>query len=189
MADDTGETMITREQALACLNILGLTGPPPGPDDMSRAESLGHLLFLVEASAFANNDRLDQEALRLGYAAAANMVVTGSMGIEGDAGTLITMHLLARALEDRIRRTRLDLEGLDTPVGPDEWSPFQAISAALDGALALIARPAPPFVFESSEQAELKAMRGAIDSASTHLHAALSQLGEGVGVIERMTQT
>jgi hypothetical protein len=145
--------MITRQQAVACLEILGLRGSAPTANELSRAEVIGHLLFLVEAAALADSDRLDQESLRAGYGTTANMVVTGSMGIEGDAGTLITVHLLTRLVADRLRRTRLDLAGLDTPVqAAGGWSPFPAIDSALDGVLGLLARPAPPFVFEESEQ-------------------------------------
>jgi hypothetical protein len=188
MADGTGKVMITREQALACLEILGLVGPPPSPDEMSRAESLGHLLFLVEASVMADTDRLDQEAVRDGYATAATMVVTGSMGIEGDTGTLITLQILAHTVADRIRRTRLDLDVLDAPVEAEGgWSPCHAIGAALDSVLSLLDRPAPPFVFDGSEQAELRAMRAAIETADPHVRTALSLLSDGICVVERLT--
>jgi len=184
-----GKAMITREQAVACLEILGLQGPAPSADELSRPEAIGHLLFLVEAAALADSDRLDQEALRVGYDTAANMVVTGNMGIEGDAGTLITLQLLVRLVEDRLRRTRLDLADLDTPVQDvGGWSPFQAIDSALDGVLALVARPAPPFVFEESEQFELQAMRDAIEAAERGVRTALSRLGGGIGTVQRLSQ-
>ncbi|MBR7830621.1 hypothetical protein KDK95_30245 [Actinospica sp. MGRD01-02] len=186
MADETGRAIITREQALACLEILGLEGPPAGPGEFQRAEALGHLLFLVEASALADTDRLDQEALSSGYATAANMIVTGSMGIDGDARTLVTLRLLSRTVEDRLRRTRLDLAALDTPLESDgAWSPYDAVSAALDAILALLARPAPPFVFDGSAPFELRAMRTAIETADRHARTALSRLGNGVRVIEQ----
>lgn len=190
MADDTGRAIITREQALACLKILGLEGLPAGPGEFQRAEALGHLLFLVEASALADTDRLDQEAMSSGYATAANMVVTGSMGIEGDTGTLVTLQLLSRTVEDRIRRTRLDLAALDTPLESDGgWSPYDAVSAALDAVLTLLARPVPPFVFDGSAPFELRAMRTAVDTAAKHTRTALSRLGDGVRVIEQRAQS
>jgi hypothetical protein len=189
VADDANAFMITRGQAVACLEILGLQGPAPSPDELSRAEALGHLLFLAEAAALADSDRLDQEALRAGYSTAAHMVVTGSMGIEDDAGVLVTLQLLSRLVEDRMRRTRLDLADLETPLGAEGgWSPFRAIDAALDGVLALLARPAPPFVFDQSAPFEVRAMRDAIAAAETGVRTSLYRLVGGIRTVERLAQ-
>jgi hypothetical protein len=189
MANTPSAPMITQEQAVACLQILGIEAHAPTPDKLPRAQALGHLLFLIEASTLADVDRLDQESLRVGYAAAANMVVTGSMGIEGDADTLITLHLLGRLVEDRLRRTRLDLADLDTPVEDGTgWSPTAAIDAMLNSMLALVGHGVPPFVFDGSSQVEVEAMRNAIKTAEVGIHAALSQLGDGLQTAGRLAQ-
>jgi hypothetical protein len=54
--------------------------------------------------------------------------------------------------------------------------------------LSLLARPAPPFVFDGSAPFELRAMRTAIDTADQYTRAALSRLGDGVRVIEQRTR-
>ena len=181
--------MITQEQAAACLQILGLDGPVPTPGELPRADAIGHLLFLVEAAVLADIDRLDQEALRAGYNSAAITVITGSMGIAGDAGTLYALHLLARLAEDRLRRTRLSLTDLDTPVGNEGgWSLFPAVDAALDGMLALLDRKTPAFVFDGSSPDEVQSMRDAIEFAETSLRTSLSRLAAGTQLAERLAQ-
>ncbi|MFI1583424.1 hypothetical protein [Embleya sp. NPDC020630] len=73
MSEESRRPMISREQVVACLRVPGVDVPEPAddPDAMSRPMALGLLLFLIEAAAAGDVDRLDQEVLRSGYQAGA----------------------------------------------------------------------------------------------------------------------
>lgn len=185
--DGDTDKMISREQALACLQTLGLEQDSHAgePDAPSGAEAVGYLLFRVEVGALADVDRLGQEDLRRGFAAAAAMVA-GDLGFGGDAATLATFAVLSRILEDRLRRTRLDLADLAPALEADAWSAYGAIDAVIDGVLALTARTTPALVHIDSEQHELTKADEALQHALSRLHEANRQLEDGRKVIARL---
>ena len=149
--------------------------------------------MLLEAGALVDLDRLDHEGVRAGYADAAHLLVTFGVGIEGQPGTLMTPRLLARVVEDRIRRARLDFAELaperePEPVPHHGWGPSAAVDAALDAVLALLVRSVPPYVSDASEPGELSAMREAIDAAQAGIRVAGACLAEGARAVQRMQQ-
>ncbi|MGH3628380.1 MAG: hypothetical protein ACRDRL_13200 [Sciscionella sp.] len=185
--DGDTDKMISREQAMACLQALGLEQDPHAgePDAPSRAEAVGYLLFRVEVGALADVDRLGQEDLRRGFAAAAAMVAA-DLGFGGDAATLATFAVLSRILEDRLRRTRLDLADLAPVLEAGAWSAYGAIDAVLDGVLALTARETPALVHVESEEHELTAAGEALKHALGGLREATRQLEDGRRLVERL---
>ncbi|MBR7838780.1 hypothetical protein KDL01_36265 [Actinospica durhamensis] len=190
MTRDAGEAMITRAQILSCLEILGLRGT--GTNLLTRPEAFGYLLLLLEAGALVDLDRLDHEGVRAGYVDAARLLVTFGVGIEGQPRALMTPRLLARVVEDRIRRARLDFAELAPEREPEPaphfgWGPSAAVDAALDAVLALLVRSVPPHVSDASEPGELSAMREAID-AQAGIRVAGACLAEGARAVQRMQQ-
>jgi hypothetical protein len=145
---------------------------------------MGHLLFMVELGTLADVDRLGQEDLRRGYCAAAGLIATDDLDSGGDAATLAT---LAEILEDRLRRTRLDLADLATSAEAGEWRPFDAVDVVLDAVLTLTARSTPPLVHLDGEEHELTAASEAIQSALARLRESTRQLEDGHSAVERLS--
>ena len=111
----------------------------------------------------------------------------------------MTPRLLARVVEDRIRRARLDFAELaperelgpvpvpvPEPVPHYGWGPSAAVDAALDAVLAFLVRSVPPHVSDASEPGELSAMREAVGAAQAGIRVAGACLAEGARAAQRV---
>ncbi|MFE7963418.1 hypothetical protein ACFU0X_10245 [Streptomyces cellulosae] len=101
---------------------------------MSRAATLGALLFTVEQLLMFDVDRVELAEVRSGY---VNMALMAGMSMSGDdlpAGVLVpalefsadnwenASFVFARLVENRLNRTRLDLEEMAAPHDPEKFN-------------------------------------------------------------------
>ncbi|GCD92396.1 hypothetical protein [Embleya hyalina] len=177
--------MISREQAVACLRVLGVEVPEPAddPDPMSRPMALGLLLFLIEAAAAGDVDRLDQEVLRSGYQSGARSAAADHPRAD-DAW--VTTFVWTRAIEDRLRRTALDLADTAVPTQEGVWGAAPAITHGLDAVLALLASTSPPDPHALGQAEVVEIVRGSLRSADAHLVAARAQIEKGRAAIREL---
>ncbi|MGC0415881.1 hypothetical protein [Embleya sp. AB8] len=188
MTERSGGPMISREQAVACLRVLGVDIPDPAddPDPMPRPMVLGLLLFMVEAAVIGDVDRLDQEVLRSGYQAGARAAAASAVRTEGADGRHAVTFVWTRAIEERLRRTALDLADTAVPTQEGVWGAAPAIAHGLDAVLALLASTSPPDPASLDQAEVVRLVRESLRAADTQLRAARAQLEKGREAIREL---
>ena len=140
MVTDRLPPMFDKDDLNAALKALGRDdGDGSDPSD-PRVEALGSLLMLAELSAMADVDRLEQESLREGGLGVAYSLASVNFGFDGEQAREVASRVVVRVLEDRVRRTQLDVASL---LGG--WTVAPAVDALLSAvALLLTTNQAPP---------------------------------------------
>ncbi|MFR9675752.1 hypothetical protein [Streptomyces sp. TR02-1] len=159
--------------------MLRAGGVGVGEDDaVSRAQSLGFLLAMIEYVALFDTDRLDHEEILSGYT--SMLASVPQAGSEEERARMMAF-AWGRLMQDRLARTSLGLQSLLAPAEEGTYSPGPAVNYAVSAAEALLSVCNPPEGEGMEDYLEL--LRGALEVSQRHLRESLTQVEEGLKAV------